>query len=50
MNVQLIGAMIGYAMLALLAAFTLDGVFRAGVWLVLGGLAARTLIATKLKG
>jgi hypothetical protein len=31
--------------LALLSAFTLDGVFRIGVWIVLGGLAVKTWIA-----
>ena len=36
-----------YAALALLALFTLDGVFRYGVWILLGGLAAKTLIAYK---
>jgi len=34
-----------YAALALLAAFTLDGVFRIAVWILLGGLAAKTYIA-----
>ena len=36
-----------YAVLALLAFLTLDGVFRYGVWILLGGLAAKTLIAYK---
>ena len=36
-----------YAVLALLASFTLDGVFRIAVWIFLGGLAAKTLIAYK---
>jgi hypothetical protein len=36
-----------YAVLALLAFFTLDGAFRYGVWILLGGLAAKTLIAYK---
>jgi hypothetical protein len=38
-------AMGAYAVLALLASFTLDGVFRIAVWIFLGGLAAKTLIA-----
>jgi hypothetical protein len=40
-------AMGAYAVLALLAFFTLDGLFRAGVWIFLGGLAAKTLIAQR---
>ena len=40
-------AMGAYAVLALLAAFTLDGVFRIAVWILLAGLAAKTLIAYK---
>jgi len=44
---RLYWAMGAYAVLALLALFTLDGVFRYGVWILLGGLAAKTLIAHK---
>jgi hypothetical protein len=44
---RLYWAMGAYAVLALLALFTLDGVLRAGVWILLGGLAAKTLIAHK---
>ena len=36
-----------YAVLALLAAFTLDGLFRIAVWIFLGGLTLKTLIAYK---
>jgi len=36
-----------YAVIGLLAFFTLDGVFRYGVWILLGGLAAKTYIAHK---
>jgi hypothetical protein len=36
-----------YVVLALLAAFTLDGLFRTAVWIFLGGLALKTLIAHK---
>jgi len=39
--------MAAYAVLALLALLTLDGLFRYGVWILLGGLAAKTLIAHK---
>jgi hypothetical protein len=40
-------AMGTYAILALLAAFTLDGQFRYAVWIFLAGLAVKTLIAHK---
>jgi hypothetical protein len=40
-------AMAVYAVLALLAAFTLDGNFRIGVWIFLAGLAVKTGIAYK---
>jgi len=36
-----------YAVLALSAAFTLDGKFRIGVWIFLAGLAVKTVIAYK---
>ena len=36
-----------YALLALLALLTLDGLFRYGVWILLAGLAAKTYIAYK---
>ena len=36
-----------YAVLALLAAFTLDGKLRAAVWIFLGGLTVKTCIAYK---
>jgi hypothetical protein len=36
-----------YAVLALLAAFTLDGMFRVAVWILLAGLALKTWIAYK---
>ena len=40
-------AMASYAVLALLATFTLDGRFRLAVWIFLAGLAVKTLIAYK---
>jgi hypothetical protein len=40
-------AMGTYAILATLAAVTLDGKMRAAVWIFLGGLAVKTLIAYK---
>ena len=40
-------AMASYAALAVMAAFTLDGKFRIGVWIFLAGLAAKTLIHYK---
>ena len=36
-----------YAVLALLAAFTLDGTLRTAVWILLGGLTLKTCIAYK---
>lgn len=47
MNTRLIAAMGSYLLLALLATFTLDGVFRLAVWILMGGLAAKTYIAHK---
>jgi hypothetical protein len=44
---RLYWAMAAYAVLALLAGFTLDGNFRLGVWIFLGGLALKTGIAYK---
>jgi len=40
-------AMTAFAVLALLAGFTLDGKFRIAVWIFLGGLALKTCIAYK---
>ncbi len=45
MKTRLITAMACYGVLALLAAFTLDGVFRIAVWILLAGLAVKTWIA-----
>lgn len=36
-----------YAVLALAAAFTLDGLLRTAVWILLAGLAVKTYIAYK---
>ncbi len=47
MNTRLIGAMSAYAVLAGLAAFTLDGAFRYAVWILMAGLAVKTWIAHK---
>jgi hypothetical protein len=47
MKNRFVAAMGAYAVLALLAAFTLDGVLRLGVWILLAGLAVKTLIAYK---
>jgi hypothetical protein len=47
MTARLYKAMGAYAALALMAGFTLDGVFRIGVWILLAGLALKTLIAYK---
>ena len=50
MNRRLVAAMATYAAIAILATFTLDanvldGKLRIGVWVLMGGLALKTLIA-----
>jgi hypothetical protein len=45
MYTRFLWAMGTYAVLALLAALTLDGKMRTAVWIFLGGLAVKTLIA-----
>ncbi|HWB82539.1 MAG TPA: hypothetical protein VG675_00220 [Bryobacteraceae bacterium] len=47
MKNRLAAAMGAYTVLALLAAFTLDGLLRAAVWILLAGLAVKTYIAYK---
>lgn len=47
MKQRLLAATGAYLILALLAAFTLDGTFRTAVWILLGGLAVKTFIAYK---
>jgi hypothetical protein len=47
MNTRFLWAMGTYAVLALLAALTLDGLMRDAVWILLGGLAVKTYIAKK---
>ena len=47
MRTRFLWAMGSYAVLALLAAFTLDGVMRSAVWILVGGLAVKTVIAYK---
>ena len=39
-------AMASYAVIALMAALTLDGKFRLVVWILMGGLALKTYIAS----
>jgi hypothetical protein len=46
---SLLAAMISYAAIALLAAFTLNGKFLWVVWIFLAGLAVRTYLATLRK-
>ncbi len=45
MKARFITALACYGVLALLSAFTLEGVFRIGVWVLLAGLAVKTWIA-----
>jgi hypothetical protein len=47
MNSRFYKAMAIYAVLGTLAAFTLDGLIRAAVWILLAGLAVKTYIAYK---
>jgi hypothetical protein len=47
MKARFFSAMAAYTTLALLAAFTLDGILRTAVWIVMAGLAAKTWIAYK---
>jgi len=49
MKNRFIVAMACYAVLALLSAFTLEGEFRIGVWILLGGLAVKTWIAQAMR-
>ncbi len=45
-NKRLVAAMATYALLALLAEFTLDGgLMRNAVWVLMAGLAAKTYVA-----
>ncbi|MBI1898788.1 MAG: hypothetical protein HYZ57_06115 [Acidobacteria bacterium] len=46
MNNRLIAALSVYAVLALLARFTLDGKIRIAVWILLAGLAVKTWLAS----
>ena len=45
MNMRLVLAMLSYAILALLAAFTLDGTMRYFIWILMAGLALKTYAA-----
>ncbi|MGD0497182.1 MAG: hypothetical protein ABSC23_01985 [Bryobacteraceae bacterium] len=47
MTTRLYWAIGAYAALALMACFTLDGALRIGVWILMAGLALKTLIAYK---
>ena len=47
MNTRFLWALGTYAILALLAALTLEGLMRNAVWILLGGLAVKTYIAKK---
>jgi hypothetical protein len=45
MTTKFTAAMIVYALLALITTFWIDGTLRIAVWILLGGLALKTLIA-----
>jgi hypothetical protein len=44
---RFLAAMTTYAVLAVLATFTLDGKMRIVIWIVMGGLALKTVVAYK---
>jgi len=48
MRPRLVTALVTFAALALLAAVTLDGLFRVAVWIFLAGLAVKTWIASRM--
>ena len=48
MKPRLLAAMLAYAVLALLAGLTLQGLFRTAVWIFLAGLALKTAIAARM--
>jgi hypothetical protein len=43
-DLKFIAAMCTYGLLALVAGFTLEGRIRAAVWVLLGGIAIKTLL------
>jgi hypothetical protein len=43
-DLKFIAAMCCYGILALLAGFTLEGKFRLAVWILLGGIALKTVL------
>jgi hypothetical protein len=45
MRTKFIVAMVVYAVLALIATFWIDGTLRIAIWILLGALALKTLIA-----
>jgi hypothetical protein len=45
MDLRFIAAMSVYAILAVLAGFTLTGVIRIATWIFLGGIALKTVLA-----
>lgn len=45
MKLSFTTVMVGYAVLAAIAGFALDGKLRLAVWIFLGGIAVKTLIA-----
>jgi hypothetical protein len=45
MNRRFLYAMLIYAVLAILATFTLDGLIRIATWVLLGGFALKTYLA-----
>ncbi len=46
---KFIAAMVAYGAIALIAAFWIDGTLRIAVWVLMGGLALKTLVARAAK-
>jgi len=46
-NQKLISALVAYALIAISANFTLEGNIRLAVWVLMGGLALKTLVAAQ---
>ncbi len=49
MNARFLAALLSYAVLALLAGLTLDGLLRLAVWVVLTAFAIKTALAVRAR-
>ncbi|MEO8028551.1 MAG: hypothetical protein ABI823_18865 [Bryobacteraceae bacterium] len=48
MPLRLYSALVAFAAISVMAAFTLEGQFRIAVWILMAGLALKTWLASKL--